>query len=182
MKSKFNIHTMALVAVMAAVICILGPLSLPIGIVPISLANLAIYFVLYILGMKRGTAACIIYILIGFVGIPVFAGFSSGPSILLGPTGGYLIGFVFMSIISGLFVDKFFDKWYLCVIGMLIGTAVCYAFGTVWLAHEAHLTVISALAAGVLPFIPGDVIKIVIATLIGPNLHRRLVKAKLLAA
>ena len=78
---------------MTAVICVLAPFSLPIGPVPISLTNLAIYFVLYMLGVKRGTISYLVYLLIGLVGVPVFSGFTSGPGKLFGPTGGYLIGY-----------------------------------------------------------------------------------------
>ena len=79
-------------AIMTAVMCILGPLSIPIGPVPITLTNLAIYLAMYILGTKRGSAAVCLYLLIGLAGLPVFSGFTGGPGKLLGPTGGYLIG------------------------------------------------------------------------------------------
>ena len=75
------------------------------------------------------------------------------------------------------FIDKFINKMYLCFIGMLLGTAVCYLLGTLWLAYLGNLTFQQALAAGVLPFIPGDVIKMVLAMLIGPQLRRQLKKA-----
>jgi biotin transport system substrate-specific component len=179
MKKKSNIYQMAIIGVMAAVICILGPLSIPIGVIPISFTNLAIYFILYTLGMKKGTISYIIYMLIGFVGIPVFSGFTGGPSKLFGPTGGYIIGFFFMALIAGFFIDAFFDKWYLCFIGMILGTAVCYVFGTIWLSYQAHISLGSALAAGVIPFIPGDLTKILIATFIGPQIRRQLIKANL---
>lgn len=179
MEKKSNIYQMAIIGVMTAVICILGPLSIPIGVVPISFTNLAIYFILYTLGMKKGTISYIIYMLIGFVGLPVFSGFTSGPPKLLGPTGGYIIGFIFMSLIAGFFIDIFFGKWYLCFIGMVLGTTVCYVFGTTWLSYQANLSISSALAVGVIPFIPGDLIKILIATFIGPQIRKRLIKANL---
>lgn len=179
MKKKSNVYQMTIIGVMAAVICILGPLSIPIGVVPISFTNLAIYFVLYTLGMKKGTMSYIIYMLIGFVGIPVFSGFTSGPSKLLGPTGGYIIGFFFMALIAGFFIDTFFDKWYLCFIGMVLGTAVCYAFGTVWLSYQAGISVNSALAMGVIPFIPEDLAKILIAAFVGPKIRKQLIKSNL---
>lgn len=182
MKKKSNIYQMAIIGVMAAVICVLGPLSIPIGVVPISFTNLAIYFVLYTLGMKKGTISYIIYMLIGFVGIPVFSGFTGGPSKLFGPTGGYIIGFIFMALIAGFFIDTFFDKWYLCFVGMVLGTVVCYVFGTLWLSYQTHITINAALAAGVIPFIPGDLAKILIATFIGPQIRRRLIKANLFLA
>ena len=94
-QSKTNVREMALIALMAAVTCILGPLSVPIGVVPISLTNFAIYLAIYVLGCRRGTISYIVYLLLGLVGLPVFSGFSSGVGKLFGPTGGYLIGFIF---------------------------------------------------------------------------------------
>ena len=179
MKNKSNVYQMTIIGLMTAIICILGPLSIPIGVVPISFTNLAIYFVLYSIGMKRGTISYLIYILIGFIGLPVFSNFSGGPSKLLGPTGGYIIGFIFMALIAGFFIDNFSDKWYLCFTGMVLGTVVCYALGTAWLAYQANIPVSNALALGVTPFIPGDLIKVLIATFIGPKIRNSLVKANL---
>jgi len=176
---KINTRQLTLIGVMAAVTCILGPLSLPIGVVPISLTNLAIYFAIYALGGKRGTLSYIVYLFIGLVGLPVFSGFSGGLPKLFGPTGGYLIGFVFMAFISGIFIDKFSNKIYMCFLGMVLGTIVTYIFGTAWLAYEAHMTFNKALAVGVLPFIPGDIVKITIASLIGPQIKKRLISARL---
>ncbi len=176
---KLSTRQLTLIWVMTAVICVLGPLSLPIGIVPISLTNLAIYFAVYVLGGKRGTLSYIVYLFIGLVGIPVFSGFSGGFPKLFGPTGGYLIGFIFMAFISGIFIDKFSNKIYMGFLGMVLGTIVTYIFGTAWLAYEAHMAFIKALAVGVLPFIPGDIVKIIIASLIGPKIKKRLISAGL---
>ena len=108
-KKSFTTFQMALIAVMAAITCILGPLSIPIPIspVPISLTNLAIYLTVCLLGWKFGTISYLIYLLIGIAGLPVFSGFSSGFAKLLGPTGGYLIGFIPMAIICGFAFEKF---------------------------------------------------------------------------
>ncbi len=179
MKNKSKVYQMAIIGVLTAVICILGPLSIPIGLVPISFTTLAIFIALYALGMKKGILSTTLYIVIGFVGIPVFSSFSSGPAKLFGPTGGYIIGYVFMALIAGYFIDRYIDKWFLCVTGMVIGSVVLYIFGTAWLAYQANLTVGAALAAGVIPFIPGDLAKIAIATLVGPLLRKRLIKARL---
>ncbi len=176
MKNNTKVYKLTTTALMAAVICVLGPLSIPIGAVPISFSSLAIFLALYAIGMKYGTFSYGIYLLIGFCGVPVFSGFSGGPAKLLGPTGGYLIGFIFMSVISGLFIDRFFEKRWMCFLGMVLGTAVLYLFGTVWLAHQAQLSFVAALAAGVFPFVPGDLIKIGIAAFAGPQIRRRLTR------
>ena len=178
-EKKFSITQIAVIGVMTAVICILAPLSLPIGPVPISFTNLAIYIALYVLGMKRGTISYLIYLLIGLVGVPVFSGFTGGPQKLFGPTGGYLIGFIPMAVIAGIVIDKCMKKWYFCLLAMIAGTWVCYLFGTAWLAFQANMTFKAALAAGVIPFIIEDLIKMVLALLIGPQIHKQLVKAQL---
>ena len=182
MSKKSNVYQITIIGLMTAVICILGPLSIPIGVVPISFTNLAIFFALYILGKKKATLSFMIYMLIGLVGVPVFSGFSGGPAKLLGPTGGYIIGFLFMALISGFFIDRFIDKWYLCVFGMILGTAVCYTFGTVWLSYQADLSMSAALALGVIPFIPADLVKIIIVAFIGPQIRERLIRTNLFKA
>ena len=173
-KELFSVKNIAVISVMTAVTCILGPLSLPIGVVPISLTNLAIYLSLYVLGRNRGTISYIMYLLIGFIGVPVFSNFSAGAGKLLGPTGGYLIGFIFMAVISGYFIDKWTSKVVICMAGMILGTIVCYGFGTAWLAYQANMDLKSALWAGVIPFIPGDLAKMAVAAVIGPKVRKQL--------
>ena len=174
-KKSFTTFQMALIAVMAAITCILGPLSIPIPVspVPISLTNLAIYLTVCLLGWKFGTISYLIYLLIGIAGLPVFSGFSSGFAKLLGPTGGYLIGFIPMAIIAGIVIDKFTNRG-IQILGMIVGTAICYAFGTAWFCFQAGYTVGAALAVCVIPFIPADLCKMVIAMIIGPMVRKRL--------
>lgn len=181
-KSRFTIRQMAMIAVVTAVTCVLAPLSIPIGPVPISLTNLVIYFGLYVLGTKNGTISYLIYLLIGLIGIPVFSGFTGGAGKLFGPTGGYLIGFIPMALIAGIFINKFIGKRYLCLIGMIVGTAVCYALGTVWLSYQAGMDFRAALLAGVIPFIPGDVVKMILAMLVGPQIRKQMLAANLYPA
>lgn len=181
-KQKFSVKQLALVGLMTAVICVLGPLALniPISPVPISLGTLAIYFVVSVLGMKLGTVSVLIYILMGLVGVPVFASFTSGPGKLFGPTGGYIIGYIFMALICGFFVDKFGKQLPLYFLGMILGTAVCYLFGTLWLGYQMEMTFPQALMAGVIPYIPGDLVKLLIAMLVGVQVRKRLRKAGLI--
>lgn len=176
----FTAKNMAMIAVMTAVMCILGPLSIPVGPVPISLTNFAIFLALYAVGTKRGTLAFIIYLILGCIGLPVFSSFTAGPVHIVGPTGGYLIGFIPMAIIAGIFIDRWYNKRAVCIAGMVISTAVVYFIGTVWLAVQAHMSVQAALAAGVLPFIIEDFIKIVLVSFIGLAIRRQLLKAGIL--
>lgn len=171
MNSKVKI--MVQVALATAVICVLAPLSIPIGPVPISLTILAIYLGLYALNWRLGTLSIVLYILLGLVGLPVFSGFSAGPVKLFGPTGGYIIGFIFVGIIAGIFIDRFEGKIYMHIIGMIIGVFVCYLFGTIWFVQVMEgYTYAKALAVCVYPFIPADAIKMVIAVLVGPAIRK----------
>lgn len=171
---KLSTKDMTETAVMAAVLCILGPLSVPIGPVPLSLAPLAILMAAYILGTFKGTAACMLYLILGAIGIPVFAGFSGGFGDIAGPTGGYLIGYIFLALIAGWFISRFYDIIWVQFLGMCLGMAVLYAFGTAWLAHVAGMTFKEALAAGVLPFIIGDLLKIICSIFLGRAINKRL--------
>lgn len=169
-------RNMVLTAVMTAVICVLGPLSLPIGPVPISFTNLALYVTMYVLGTRRGTIAYVLYMLIGLVGVPVFSGFTGGPGKLFGPTGGYIIGFLPMAVVIGLFVDRYWRNRIACVVVLEAATWIPYLLGTAWLAYSYGMTFGAALAAGVLPFLVEDLIKMVIAAILGPELKTRLAR------
>lgn len=181
-KNKISTQTITLIGLMAAFISVVAPWSIPLPFspVPISFTNLAVYFTVYILGTKKATISYCIYLLLGLVGLPVFSNFSSGAGKLLGPTGGYLIGFIFMAVICGIFIERWEDKRVLHFIGMVLGTAVCYLFGTLWLAKQGNMNFSAALGAGVLPFLPGDFVKIVIALVGGHMLRSRLKRAKLI--
>lgn len=170
---KIRTKQMVLIALMTAVTCVLGPLSIPLPFspVPISLTNFAIFLAIFILGMKNGTISFIIYLLLGAVGVPVFSSFRGGLQVLAGPTGGYLIGFIFLALIMGFALDHFDRKLVPTIIGMIIGMAVCYAFGTVWLAKLLSLSFKEGLMMGVIPYLAGDVAKIIIAAIVGPKLY-----------
>lgn len=170
MKAK----TITLVAVMTAVMCILGPISIPIGVIPVSLTVFTCFLAAYILGMKLGTLAYVIYLLIGFLGVPVLSGYSGGPAKVFGPTGGYLVGFIFLTAVSGWFVDHFEKKIWVQALGMILGLVICYTFGTIWLAILGHLSAKAAFLAGVAPFIAFDLIKIALAIAIGRQVRVRL--------
>ncbi len=179
MKS-LNTKRMVLIALVTAITCILAPFSIPLPFtpVPITLTNLVILTGVYLLGWKDATISYIVYLLLGMVGLPVFSGFSGGLGKLAGPTGGYLIGFIFLTVIAGLFVEKFPKKIYIIVPGMILGMAVTYLFGTIWLAYQMSITFPEALLIGVVPYLIGDGIKIVLAVILGPILRDRVSKIK----
>lgn len=175
-------HTKQLVtmSLMTAVLCILAPLSIPIPVspVPISLTNLVLYIGIYILGTHRLLGSYIVYLLLGICGLPVFSGFSGGLGKLAGPTGGYLAGFLFLILISGFFMSRSEGRFRLALqaFGLILGSAAMYLFGTMWLCFQMHLSFVDGLFVGVIPYLPGDTVKIVLALIIGPLLQKRLAR------
>ncbi len=175
-----RIQNLTLIALMAAILCITGPFVIPFGMVPMSLTNMVIYLTIILLDKKKATISVAIYLLIGFVGLPVFAGFTGGAGKLLGPTGGYLIGYLALSLIAGTVIEAFGNKngtgklKLRQMLALIIGTLVLYLIGTVWLMVQSKLNFVSALSVGVLPFIVFDVIKIVAAIVLGNSIKRRI--------
>ena len=183
---KLTTYRLCACALMTAVLCILAPISIPIGPVPISLGLFAVFLSAYILGSKWAAVSCAIYLALGAVGLPVFSGFSGGIGKLFGPTGGYLIGYIFTVIIAGMFIafaDKHFESkkkhFAFVLFGMIVALLVTYAFGTVWFVIWSGTGIGYALTVCVLPFIPFDLVKIVIAMLLGNLVRSRLKKAGL---
>lgn len=181
-KQTFHIRQLTTVGLMTAVLCVLGPLALniPFSPVPVSLGMLGIYLATSILGMRSGVLSVVIYILLGFAGVPVFVNFTAGAGKLFGPTGGYIIGYIFMALVCGFFIDKWNGRFMMGFLGMVLGTAVCYLFGTVWLACQMSLTLPQALIAGVLPYIPFDLAKLLLALVLGSQVRKRLKRTGLL--
>ena len=166
MKNRtFTTAQITLAAIMAAILCILGPLSIPIPLSPVPIT-------VCLLGWKLGTVSYLVYLIIGLAGLPVFSSFGSGFGKLFGPTGGYLIGFIFMAVICGLFFEKSQNRMMIFA-GLVLGSLVNYLFGTAWLAVQTNLTFYQALWAGVIPYIPGDLVKILLAVFLAPELKSR---------
>ena len=190
-KSKINTRQLTLCAVMAAVMCVLAPISIPIGPISITGGTLTIYLTACLLGPWRGLAATAVYLLAGFAGQPVFSNYMGGAGRLLGPTGGYLVGYLPMMLLAGLAAEYAFRRFgegkkervlalALQSLGMVLATAVLYAFGSAWYCVQAGVGLQTALAACVFPFIPFDLMKMVLALLVGVPVRRRLEQAGLL--
>lgn len=177
---KITTYQMAVTALMAAVLCVIGPLSVPIGAIPISLSNFVISLTVWLLGPKFGTLSVAIYLALGAVGMPVFSGYGGGLAKLAGPTGGYLIGYLAMAFIGGLFVEKSKGNPVISGIGLVIGVAVSYVFGTAWFVFQMGCELSYALAVCVYPFIAFDLVKVIVACVIGALLRKRLTQAGVL--
>lgn len=161
-----------LIALFSAILCVLGPLSIPIGPISFSLTPFGVCLAAYVLGMRDGVISCLIYLLIGAIGLPVFSGFQGGLIKLLGPTGGYLIGFIFLSLCTGVVAQYAQNNISLEFLGMIIGLFLCYLLGTLWLSHQMHLGFFKALSVGVIPFIIPDLIKLILARSIGIKIKK----------
>ena len=147
---KFRTIDLAYIAVGAALIGICSWISIPLT-VPFTLQTFAVFFILAALGGKRGTFSILVYILLGAIGVPVFAGFSSGIGVLLGNTGGYILGCLPVQIIA-----------------LVLGLALCYAFGTAWFMvvytkANGAVGLGTVLSWCVFPFILPDLVKLALA-------------------
>ncbi|MDI6822490.1 MAG: biotin transporter BioY [Actinomycetota bacterium] len=168
---RIGIRDMVLVALFAALTAIGAWIRIPIQPVPITFQ---VFFALLagaILGAWLGALSQIIYILLGCIGLPVFAGGSSGLGVLFGPTGGYLFGFVIGAYLIGGMVGIRQNPGYLWfLVSMLLGVAVIYLLGMIQLMMVTRMTFQKALAVGVLPFIGIDLIKAIVAALVAQRL------------
>ena len=160
---KITTYQMAVTAVMAAVLCVLGPLTVPIGAIPISLANFVICLTAWLLGPKFGTLSVVIYL-----------------AKVAGPTGGYLVGYLLLAFIGGLFIEKSNGQPVVSAVGLVLGDAACYVLGTAWFVFQMQCDLGYALAVCVYPFIVLDLAKIVVSCIVGALLRKRLVQAGVL--
>ncbi len=166
---KITTKDMVLCGIFAAIICICSVINIPIGVIPVTLAPFGIMLACSTLGVRKGMLSTIVYILIGAVGIPVFAGFKGGISVLTGPTGGYIIGYVFLAFASGLGAREFkLGKLANIIISILcniFGLALCYLFGTIQFLFITKADLAYAMSVCVIPFIGFDIIKAVCASI-----------------
>ena len=181
-KSNNTLHRMIVTALFAAIIAILAQITIPLPLVPITGQTLAIGLAATILGSRHGTISTILYIIIGAIGIPVFAQMSGGLGVVFGPTGGFLVGFIPTTFVIGYYLERVgFTVFHACIANV-IGMLITLTFGTVWLKIVANLTWEAAFVGGFAPFIIVGIIKAFLAGWIGIVVRRRLVSAKLIEA
>ena len=129
--SRLSTTDTALIALFAAIMAVCSWIMIP-ATVPFTMQTFGVFLAVGLLGGKRGTISIIVYLLLGAVGLPVFSGFTGGIGHILGPTGGYMVGFIFTALIMWL-SERFFGKGTRALaISMVIGLIICYAFGTAW--------------------------------------------------
>lgn len=170
---RLSVREMIMVGVGAALMAVFSQLSIPLPSVPLTLQVFGVVIISIILGKKLGTLSIIVFMLLGAIGLPVFAGFTGGLNIIAGATGGYIIGFVFMAFIIGYFIEK--DKKPLAFIGAYLGLAVDYIFGMIQLKLLMGLTLEGALVAGLYPFIIKDLILTALGVMVALSIRNRVV-------
>jgi biotin transport system substrate-specific component len=168
---KINIHQMTLVSLFAALTAVGAFISIPLYPVPITLQNLFTLLAGMTLGSVLGGSSQIIYVLLGLIGLPVFAGFKAGIGVLFGPTGGFLFGFIISSYIIGKIIElkKEKDIFYYFLAGGL-GIVIIYIIGIAQLSLVTGMGIKKTLMVGVFPFLPGDILKIIAASFIASKL------------
>ena len=176
MKRQFRVVDLSYMAICAALIAICSWISIP-AAVPFTLQTFAVFCVLGLLGGRRGTVSILVYILLGAIGLPVFTGFNAGLGALLGTTGGYILGFVFIGLIYWLAEKLFGTTLWVRVTAMLLGLLVCYAFGTAWFMflyarRTGPIALGTALGWCVFPFLIPDLVKMCLAVMLSGRLRK----------
>ncbi|MEY8749958.1 biotin transporter BioY [Alkalicoccobacillus gibsonii] len=166
--------------IFAAITAVLAQLEIPLPLVPISGQTLAVGLAATILGSRKGALAMLCYVLLGTVGLPVFAGASGGVHILFGPTGGYIFAFIFTAFITGYYLEKTSFTFVHAMIANTMAATVALIIGTIWLKYAAALPWAGAIAAGVTPFIIPGIIKAFLASWIGITVRKRLISANIM--
>lgn len=162
----------------AIIIAVLAQITIPLGFVPLTGQTLGVGIIATLLSPLNSTIAVSIYLLLGGIGLPVFAGFNSGLGVLVGPTGGYLVGFIFNTLITSYLIQKrgqYTLTW--TTIANIIGAIVTLIFGTLWLKVAANLSWQGALANGFIPFILPGILKAWLASFIGVTVYKALTRA-----
>ena len=159
------------IALGAAFIAVCAWITVP-GPVPFTMQTMAVVTVAALLGAGKGCIAVLVYLLLGAVGAPVFHGFQGGAQVLAGPTGGYLVGFLFTALLTG-FLSKRSDRFAVLFATMAAGIAVCYVFGTAWFAlFFANGGLGKILMTCVVPFLIPDAVKILVAAVLVRRIRR----------
>lgn len=173
--SKLSIQDLCMIGVLTAVIVIMAQISIPMPLgVPMTMQTFAITLAAIVLGSKKSALSTLVYLLLGAVGIPVFANFSGGLGCLVGPTGGFLFSFPIMAYIIGLGVEMKSKSNVLFITLLVAGTIVNYIIGTAFFCALTGNSVAVGLGACVIPFIPTSIIKAILATVLGLAIKKRL--------
>ena len=176
-EGQSNVRKLIICAMFASITAVLAQIEIPLPLVPISGQTLAVGLTATIIGSRLGAIAMICYACIGAVGIPVFSGFAGGFQVIVGPTGGYIIGFILTAYVTGVILEKTNFTLPMAVLANLVGMIITLTTGMLQLKFVMDLTWTAALASGVYPFIVVGIIKALLASWIGITVRKRLVLA-----
>lgn len=172
--SKNSVQDLCSIAIMAAITAVMAQIAIPMPMgVPLTMQTFAVTLAGVILGSKKGGMSILVYILLGAIGVPVFAEFSGGIQNLIGPTGGFIISFPLMAYVIGLGVEMRKKKGMFTLM-LILGTVLNYVVGVVMFCIVMDSSVMTAISACVLPFIPTAIIKAVVAAVLGLQIRKRL--------
>ncbi len=169
MKSK-KLVSITKTALMVAVIAVLSQIAIPIGGVPLTLQTFAIAFCGYFLGIKLGLTAVSVYLLAGAIGLPVFAGFGATAS-LIGPTGGFLFGFLPLVFFCGFFRDR---KKVTSIVLSTVGIAICHLFGVLWFSLISDSPILSSFLLTSAPFLIKDILSAFLAKMLAARIKKHI--------
>lgn len=174
--SRSKTYDIVYIAVFAVIMAICSWISIPAS-VPLTMQTFGVFIAVGVLGGKRGTLSVLVFILLGAVNVPVFANFTGGIGILAGPTGGYIIGFLFSALTMWAMEKLPGKKSVMQIVSMAAGLLVCYAFGTAWFMvvygrTNGPIGLVAALTSCVVPFIIPDIIKIGLAYVLSRKLKK----------
>lgn len=174
-KQKFHSYDMVQVGMICAVLCIVCPIAfvVPISPVPVSFSLVALYLSVYIVGTRKALMGCGLYLLIGAIGVPVFAGGMAGIGRLVGPTGGYMIGYLVAVFAFGKIMERHPGKL-VQMLAMVLGLICLYIAGTAWLMAQTGVSAKEAILAGVAPYVVVDGVKIVFTLFLGDGIKKRI--------
>lgn len=183
MNNKHGLIDFTYPAFFAALVAVLGTISIPLPFspVPITGQSLGVMLAGCILNARQAGWGLLVFLLLGAVGLPVFAGFSGGIGILVGPRGGYLLGYLVGAIVIALLKGEQNAIWRMALANMIGGIIVVYVFGVLWLNFVTGMGLYKAFMAGALPFIPGDLMKVFLASVVGAAVNKRLLQAQVKA-
>ena len=167
---------MALIALFTAGLCAIAPFSIAVGPIPLTFATLMIYLTAGTLQWKYSLLSVVLYVTLGAIGMPVFTNFEGGFHKIAGITGGFIIGYIPCAFAMGIFVEMFGKKFWSYILGMVIGTALLYTCGTAWFIIRTGNPIALSLGLCVTPFLIGDSIKIILASIIAPQLQNALAR------
>ena len=174
-KQNFKIQELCMMGLVTAVICIMAQISIPTPLgIPFTLQTFAVSLAAIILGARKGTIATFIYILLGGIGLPVFSHFTGGYQCLVGPNGGFILSFPLLALIVGVGM-KYYTKWkWSLLLGLILGTACNLFCGILMFSYITKSSLYVGFMTRGLPFIPGELIKICLASILGLSVKKRM--------